>query len=83
MKNSRLFSVNSGNVFSVYVNDLILKRIHMKNFVLFLAAVLMVALFIITFILFPADIPVHVILGIAILVAVGGIVLMRKRERTA
>ncbi len=55
----------------------------MKNFVLFLAAVLMVALFIITFILFPADIPVHVILGIAILVAVGGIVLMRKRERTA
>lgn len=51
----------------------------MKNFISFVA-VLVAALFIITFIMYPADIPVHITLGVALLVAVFGIIIMKRME---
>lgn len=52
----------------------------MKNIIIPIALILLAALFIITFIVVPADIPVHITLGLAILVAVFGVVIMKKRH---
>lgn len=49
----------------------------MKNFISFVAVVVAAA-FVITFIKYPADIPVHITLGIALLVAIFGIIKMKK-----
>ena len=43
----------------------------MKSFITFISAVILVV-FIITFIMYPSIIPVHIILGIAFIVAVLG-----------
>ena len=51
----------------------------MKSFIFFVS-VLVAALFIITFIIYPADIPVHISLGIALLVAIFGVFKMKKME---
>lgn len=49
----------------------------MKNFISFIA-VLVVSIFIITFIMYPADILVHIILGVALLVAIFGVIKMKQ-----
>lgn len=49
----------------------------MKNFILFIAVIL-TAIWIITFIMYPADIPVHITLGVALLVAIFGVIKMKK-----
>lgn len=49
----------------------------MKNFIFFIAVVL-AAIWVITFIMYPANIPVHIILGIALLVAIFGVLKMKK-----
>jgi hypothetical protein len=49
----------------------------MKNFIFFIAVVL-AAIWVITFIMYPADIPVHIILGIALLVAIFGVLKMKR-----
>jgi hypothetical protein len=49
----------------------------MKNFVIVLGAVVL-ALFIITYIIYPSIVPIHIILGIAFIVAVLGFLKMRS-----
>jgi len=49
----------------------------MKNFLVVVSAALL-ALFIITYIIYPSIIPVHIILGIAFIVAVLGFFKMRS-----
>jgi hypothetical protein len=49
----------------------------MKNFVIVLGAVVL-ALFIITFIVYPSILPIHIILGIAFIIAVLGFFKMRS-----
>lgn len=49
----------------------------MKNFIFFIAIIL-TAIWVITFIMYPADIPVHIILGVALLVAIFGVIKMKK-----
>lgn len=52
----------------------------MKNFILFIA-VLLLAAWVITFIMYPADIPVHITLGFALLIAILGVIKMKKMGR--
>jgi len=49
----------------------------MKNFLIVIGAVIL-ALFIITFIIYPSILPVHIILGIAFIIAVLGFFKMRS-----
>jgi len=49
----------------------------MKNFLIVIGAIIL-ALFIITFIIYPSILPVHIILGIAFIVAVLGFFKMRS-----
>ncbi|MEO6683201.1 MAG: hypothetical protein ABIN48_10305 [Ginsengibacter sp.] len=51
----------------------------MKHFILFVAVIL-AAIWVITFIMYPADIPVHITLGVAILAAIFGVVKMKRME---
>jgi len=52
----------------------------MKNFVIVIGAVVL-ALFIITFIVYPSILPIHIILGIAFIIAVLGFFKMRNIKK--
>jgi len=49
----------------------------MKNFLIVISAVIL-ALFVITFIMYPSILPVHIILGIAFIIAVLGFFKMKS-----
>ncbi len=49
----------------------------MKNFILFIA-VLIAAIWVITFIMYPAELPIHITLGVALLVAIFGVIKMKQ-----
>ncbi len=49
----------------------------MKNFIFFIA-VLLAAIWVITFIKYPAELPIHITLGIALLVAIFGVIKMKQ-----